>query len=118
MQEITLIINGAPYGTEGPYNALRLAAALLSGADKPALRLFLMSDAVFSAKRGQKVPQGYYNVAEMLSESISGGAAVKLCGTCCRARGMTQEDLIDGAEISSMIELRNYVLESDKVISF
>lgn len=118
MQEITLIVNGAPYGTEGPYNALRLATALLSGPDKPGLRLFLMSDAVFSAKRGQEVPPGYYNAAEMLSESISRGATVKLCGTCCRARGITQEDLIDGAEISSMIELSKSVLESDKVISF
>jgi MFS family permease len=28
MQSSTLIVNGAPYGTEGPYNAFRLAAAL------------------------------------------------------------------------------------------
>jgi hypothetical protein len=53
MQKITLIVNGAPYGTEGPYNALRLTTALLAGEDKdkPDVRLFLMSDSIFSAKR-------------------------------------------------------------------
>jgi sulfur relay (sulfurtransferase) complex TusBCD TusD component (DsrE family) len=28
MQDITIIVNGDPYGIEGPYNALRLASAL------------------------------------------------------------------------------------------
>jgi uncharacterized protein involved in oxidation of intracellular sulfur len=64
------------------------------------------------------VPKGYFNAGDMLSEVIARGAAVKLCGTCCRARGISQEELIDGAAIGSIIELAQSILESDKVVSF
>ena len=118
MQDITIIVNGAPYGTEGPYNALRLASALVGGERKANVHLFLMADAVFSAKQGQDVPEGYYNAEKMISGVVKNGASVQLCGTCCRARGLTSEQIVEGASISSMIELANHVIESDKVISF
>lgn len=117
MQDITIIVNGAPYGTEGPYNALRLASALIGGERKANVHLFLMADAVFSAKKGQDVPEGYYNTEKMISSVIKIGASVQLCGTCCRARGLMSEEIVEGASINSMIELANHVMESDKVIS-
>ena len=51
-QEIVIIANGAPYGSESLFNALRLAIALREqgGAN---LKLFLMSDAVSAALAGQ-----------------------------------------------------------------
>ena len=117
-QTITIIVNGAPYGTEGPYNACRLAAALTSAAHGALVKVFLMSDGVFAAKRGQSVPEGYYNAEKMLADLIAKGVAVRLCGTCCKARGMTSEDVTEGATIGTMIELAKWVTESDKVISF
>jgi uncharacterized protein involved in oxidation of intracellular sulfur len=118
MQKITIIINGAPYGTEAPYNALRLANALLAGKDKAEVSIFLVADAVFAAKKGQEPPEGYYNIGQMVSKAISGGATVRLCGTCSGARAITQEVIVEGATISSMIELARLIKESDKVISF
>lgn len=41
------------------------------------LNLFLLADGVTAARRGQKTPTGYYNVADMLSELISKGVKVK-----------------------------------------
>ena len=118
MQKITIIVNGTPYGTEGPYNALRLAGALLSGQERAEVNLFLMADAVFSAKRGQDPPKGYYDVEQMLSDVIEKGASARLCGTCSKARGIGEEEIVNGSSISSMIELSRLVTESDKVICF
>ena len=117
-QTITIIVNGAPYGTEGPYNAFRLAAALTTSALGAEVKVFLMADSVFAAKRGQTVPEGYYNAEKMLAELIAKGVTVRLCGTCCKARGITSEDVTEGAAIGTMIELAKWVTESDKVISF
>lgn len=117
-QTVTIIVNGAPYGTEGPYNAFRLAAALASAAHGAQVRVFLMADGVFAAKRGQTVPEGYYNTEKMLTDLIAKGVAVRLCGTCCKARGLAQEDVIEGAAIGAMMELAKWVVESDKVIAF
>jgi uncharacterized protein involved in oxidation of intracellular sulfur len=59
------IINDAPYGSERPYNALRLALNLAKR-PKASVHVFLMGDGVLCARRGQKPPSGYYNLELML----------------------------------------------------
>lgn len=59
------IVNDSPYGNERPYNALRLALNLVKRPDV-LVRIFLIGDAVLCARRGQKTPDGYYNVERML----------------------------------------------------
>ncbi len=58
MADVLFILNEAPYGSERTYNALRLAVTL-SAQPEHRVRLFLMGDAVLSAKAGQEVPSGY-----------------------------------------------------------
>lgn len=116
LRSITLVVNGAPYGTEMPYNAFRLASALV--ARGATVRIFLMSDAVGAARGGQNVPKGYYDTERMLADLIAKGVSVRLCGTCTEARGLREEEVIEGAAISTMSELAQWVLDSDEVISF
>lgn len=110
------IVNDAPYGNERAYNALRLAGALASR-EGQAVRLFLMADAVTCAKGGQKVPEGYYNVQLMLGKVIRKGE-VGLCGTCMDARGLRDEELIEGARRGSLAQLADWTAEADKVLVF
>ena len=117
MNNITLfILNDAPYGNERAYNALRLAAAL-AGLEGQQVRLFLMADAVTCAKAGQKVPEGYYNVQLMLGKVIRKGE-VGLCGTCMDARGLTQAEVVEGANRSTLAQLATWTAEAAKVIVF
>lgn len=67
-KQYLMIINDAPYGSERPYNALRLALALIKRSAK--VRVFLMADAVSCAIAGQKPPTGYYNIERMV-KSVS-----------------------------------------------
>ena len=60
-----LIVNDAPYGNERPYNALRLAMNLIKRSGV-VVRVSLMGDGVLCAVKGQKTPDGYYNVERML----------------------------------------------------
>ena len=64
-----LIINDAPYGSERPYNALRLALNLVKRPEA-SVRVFLMGDGVHCARRGQKPPAGFYN-AELMIRSLA-----------------------------------------------
>ena len=59
------IINDGPYGSERPYNALRLALNLAKREDVH-VRVFLMGDGVQCAAAHQVTPEGYYNVERML----------------------------------------------------
>jgi uncharacterized protein involved in oxidation of intracellular sulfur len=59
------IINNAPYGDERPYNALRLAMNLAKR-DDTQVKVFLTADGVTCARKGQKTPDGYYNIERMI----------------------------------------------------
>jgi len=112
----TIIVNDSPYGIEKPWNAFRLCSTSASEGIK--IQLFLMGDAVTSAKKGQKTPQGYYNMEKMLGTLIKKGVDVKVCGSCINARGLTIPELVDGTELGSMKILVDWISQSDKVISF
>lgn len=118
MQKILILINDAPYGTEKAYNGLRLANQLNKAHENVEVRIFLMADAATCAVAGQNTPNGYYNIERMLKFSISKGAKVKICGSCAEARGLKNVQLIEGTEISTMAELTQWVVESDKVVTF
>lgn len=54
----------------------------------------------------------------MFKAVISKGAQVKICGTCAEGRGIQDLGLIEGAEISTMNQLAQWVVDSDKVLTF
>lgn len=112
------ILNDPPYGTERVYNGLRLAHALLKKEPQTEVTVFLMADAVVSAKAGQKTPDGYYNVERMLKRVLSTNGKVLLCGTCMDARGFDDATLMAGARRSTMDELAAATAEADKVLVF
>ena len=116
--KVLLIINDAPYGSETAYDSMRLAIALQTQHTDVEVRIFLIADAVTCALPNQSTPQGYYNLERMLKASITKGALVKACGSCADARGIRELDLIEGAEISTMSQLAQWVLESDRVLTF
>jgi uncharacterized protein involved in oxidation of intracellular sulfur len=111
------ILNDAPYGSERSYNALRLARSLLK-AGGAEVKVFLIGDAAACAKAGQKVPQGFYNIGDMLGMVLRAGAEVGVCGTCIDARGIAETDLVQSAHRSTMEELTAWTQWADKVVVF
>jgi uncharacterized protein involved in oxidation of intracellular sulfur len=115
---VLIVLNDPPYGTERCYNALRLALALLKNDPAVEITVFLMADAVVAARKGQKTPDGYYNMERMLKRVVAGKGEVLLCGTCMDARGMIEGDLMDGARRSTMDELAAATIVANKVMIF
>jgi uncharacterized protein involved in oxidation of intracellular sulfur len=71
-KKVLIVVNDAPYGNERPYNALRLALNLVKR-EGISVRIFLTGDGVFCARKGQKTPDGYYNMERMLSSVAKRG---------------------------------------------
>jgi uncharacterized protein involved in oxidation of intracellular sulfur len=111
------VLNDPPYGTERSYNALRLAGSLVKREGED-VRMFLIGDAAACAKAGQKVPQGYYNIADMLGAVTRRRGEAAVCGSCMDARGMAEADLAAGARRGSMDLLTEWTLWADKVLVF
>ena len=112
-----MILNDPPYGTERSYNGLRLARWLLKTGNAE-VNMFLMGDAASCAKNGQKVPQGYYNIGDMLGIVARHGGEVSVCGSCLDARGIAAGELIEGGWRSTMDQLTEWTQWADKVIVF
>ncbi len=110
------ILNHAPYGGEAAYDALRLANALLRQPEQQ-VRVFLMGDAVFTAKRGQRPPNGFYNLQVMLGRiARSAPDCIDVCGVCMDARGITDSELMPGTSRSTIEKLAEWTVWADKVL--
>lgn len=65
--------------------------------------VFVTSDAAEICVRGGAeglVAEGYEPLADLLDAYLSNGGRLWLCPACARAKGITPDDLIDGAEIA------------------
>ncbi len=110
----TIIIGEGPYTKERPYTMLRFAyTALLEGHK---VNIFLVEDGIFVGKQNQD-PTSYDNVGKWMKDVLEEKAIVKACGVCMKARGLTEDELIDGIEKTTMNGLLEMTLEADNVLS-
>lgn len=93
MSSIVLIANGAAYGHESLFNALRLAIAMKEQQSSLDLRLFLMSDAVVAGLAGQQPHEGYHLqqmleilTAQQVPVNCARPAPTRAASTACRWR--------------------------------
>lgn len=114
---VLMIIHDPPYGSEKAYQALRLADAMLKVEPDLEVTVYLTADGVLCAKRGQKTPDGYYNVQRMLKPVLRRGG-VMVCRTCLEARGLAAEELVEGVLVTRLDELAQLALEADKVLVY
>jgi tRNA 2-thiouridine synthesizing protein D len=122
MATITVIVGDAPYGKQRVYTALRFSLVALHEGHQA--NLFLLEDAVFAAKRGQQPPAmpvgeaGMPNCEELLQAAMKEGLTIKACRVCSMERGLQPEQVMEGVEIGSMVDLVNWVVESDRTVFF
>ncbi len=113
-----LIFNRNPYdNTDVNWNGLRLAQTLLK--NNVEVRIFLMNDAVDMARDVCKAPEGCEDLGQMLKDLIAQEVEVKVCGTCMSRCGIYKNHpYFDGAEKSTMQALTEWIIDSDKVLTF
>jgi len=117
--KILIIFNRQPYdGTDVTWNGLRLADKLSDAGQE--VRIFLMNDSVDMARDVCKPPANYdQDLVQMLKGLVGRGVSVRVCGTCMARCGIYKnQPYFDGAEKSTMPALAEWVIESDKVITF
>ena len=109
----TIIIGDGAYTKERPFTMLRFAYTALLEEHK--INIFLVEDGIFVGKKNQN-PSTHDNVGKWMKDVISEGANVKACGVCMKARGLSEDQLIDGIEKTSMHGLVEMCEEADNVI--
>ena len=109
----TIAIGSGQYTQERPYTLLRFAYTALLDGHK--VNIFLVEDGIWVGKKDQG-PKSYDNVGKWLADVIEEGAKVLACGVCMGARGMAEEELIDGVKKTTMNGFLDMCVEADNII--
>lgn len=114
---LLVILSSAPYaGSDVAWNALRLAdAAVESGV---ATRVFLINEGVDTGRVNLTPPEGFFDLRKMLDDLAGKGVDVKYCKTCIDRCGIGTGDMTPAIKIGSMRELKDWVMQSGKVVTF
>lgn len=110
--KILIIFTREPYGNMSvDWNGLRLADSMLQAGQE--VRIFLMGDAVDMDRdvSDQDLPH-------MLEDLIAKGVAVRVCGASARDGIYKKHPYFEGTEMSSIPELAEWVIDSDRVLTF
>ncbi len=109
----TIVIGEGAYTAERPYTMLRFAYTALLEEHK--INIFLVEDGIFVGKKNQD-PMTSDNIGKWMTDVISEGANVKACGVCMKARGLAEDELIDGIEKTTMNGFVEMCEEADNVL--
>jgi len=109
----TIVIGDGAYTSERPFTMLRFAYTALLEEHK--VNIFLVEDGIFVGKKNQD-PTTYDNLGKWMKDVISEGANVKACGVCMRARGLSEGELIEGIQKTTMNGLVDMCVEADNVL--
>lgn len=85
--------------------------------ERPALTVFLMSDATVLALPHQQDASGH-TLQHMLEALTAQGVPVQVCKTCAGNRGLLDLPLAQGVRIGTLAELAQATLQADKVLTF
>jgi predicted peroxiredoxin len=96
-------------GTDNPNRATRaIHLATVAHREGKNVTLFLLDEAIYLAKKGllDNLRAATGDVADDLMTYLQAhGVPVLACTPCAKARGVTENDLIDGARMGTAIEL-------------
>jgi tRNA 2-thiouridine synthesizing protein D len=123
LKTLTIILTDGPYISEYAEIACKLADNALQRYN---VNIFLYLDAVHIPKKGQS-PSFFTNAGELFSRLAEKGIVIRACARCAGARGYVPEeeiiegsnckDYLPGVRITSLYELSEMLIMSDKVIS-
>ena len=94
---------------ETVWNAFRLG--LFSLKNKDEVKVFLLAKGV----EAETLDSDQFNVTKEMSEFITSGGEILACGTCLKIRKAEASEI---CPLSTMADLYEIILESDKVLTF
>jgi len=119
MATITIVITEGPYGRLNANTALRVAIAALEDGHK--VNIFLTQDGGWVGTKGldPKAHGGFLDLATYLGKVIDDeDAEIRVCSYCAELRGLAKENYPEKFEMATAHDLLEWILKSDKVITF
>ena len=116
------IMVNCTHGKEDPERAILpfVVGNVSASADQETIVL-LTIDGVWNATRGyaEKVQQeGFQPLTDVMKSFLDNGGQIWACGACTNPRGITQDDLIEGAKIVTAAKVVEYMASGASTLRF
>jgi uncharacterized protein involved in oxidation of intracellular sulfur len=113
-----IIINEKPSANEKAYNAVRIADQLQKDDSANSVVIYLIGDGVYCSLANVDGSAGPLNIEARMTDIIRHGGSVKMCTSCGESRGLTNKNILQGAEWTNLKTLTNWLTESDKILNY
>jgi predicted peroxiredoxin len=83
--------------------------------------VLLTIEGVWNATRGyadEICKEGFQPLRDVMQSFVSNGGQIWACGACAKPRGITDEDLVDGAKIVTAASAVEYLTSGASSLSF
>ena len=116
------ILVNATYGKDDPERATLpfIVGNVAANADQETVVL-LTIEGVWLATKGYADgirKEGFQPLSEVLDSFVRNGGQVWVCGTCAKPRGITESDLIDGAQMVTAANVVEYMVSGATTLAF
>lgn len=116
------LIFSCSHGKEDPERAILpfVAANTAAIAGQEAVVLLTIEGVWLGTRGGADgvAREGFPELSPLLTEFVENGGEVWLCGTCAKPRGITDEQLVDGAKITGAANIVEHVINGAKTLAF
>ncbi len=115
--KLTVLLTRAPYGSIQAAEAVRHVMGAV-GEDID-VKLLLVDEGVYLAKKGQEAGQTEYtSLEEALKDIIDMGGEVLIDKASLRDSGLDREDIIEGVEVVNSYDISQVLIDTDKTMIF
>ncbi len=116
-----LMIN-CTHGREDPERAtLAFVVGNVAAAADQEVVVLLTIEGVWNATRGYAndiCKEGFQPLADVMQSFVKNGGRIWACGACAKPRGITDEDLIEGAKIVTAANAVEYLVSGAASMDF
>jgi len=117
MGNICIVLKRPPYGTVDAAEAIRHALGGIT--DDMEVRLLLMAGGVHAARKGHDISATeYMSIEEGIKDCIDMGVVVSVEKGSMTEADIAAEDLIEGVNVASEIEIAEFIKQSDTAMIF
>ncbi|HME53636.1 MAG TPA: DsrE family protein [Candidatus Lokiarchaeia archaeon] len=117
MGSIAFLVLSGPYTFQGTHTMIQLAnAALDKGHDITGIFFFV--DGVINVNKNIKAEEGMFDIPVELMALHDKGVKIAACSACSEYRGIAEQDIFDGVELSGLATFSEYYDAADKVVVF
>ncbi len=115
-EQIVIVLKNLSNGSQRLLDALMFCQTQMKEGEE--VLIVLDGDSVFLGHKGRRMQHGLISMEGIFVDIISKGARVMTIIESTKARGLSEDELIDGVEMAEALDMKELIEEGRQVLIF